>query len=83
MPLYEYQCSSCGEIFDEFSSVADRNIPTENPCPICNENAVTQKIGATPIADPVRLGRIKAPEGFRDVLRNVKKNTYGAAFSVD
>lgn len=83
MPLYEYQCSACGEIFDKFSSIADRNIPTEEPCPSCGEKQVTQKIGPTPIADPVRLGRIKAPEGFRDVLRNVKKNTYGSKFTVD
>ena len=83
MPLYEYQCSGCGATFDKFSSIADRNIPTEEPCPQCGENKVTQKIGVTPLADPVRLGRIKAPEGFRDVLRNVKKNTYGSKFTVD
>lgn len=28
---------------------------------------------AVPVADPVRLGRQKPSEGFRDVLRNMKK----------
>lgn len=83
MPLYEYQCAGCGEVFDEFLSIANRNSPTENPCPKCGELKVSQKLSAPPIADPVRLGRIKAPEGFRDVLRNVKKNTYGSKFTVD
>jgi putative FmdB family regulatory protein len=83
MPLYEYICNSCQHVFDEFSSIADRNLPTEKPCPSCGEMSVTQKVGVTPLADPVRLGRIKAPEGFRDVLRNVKKNTYGCKFNVD
>jgi hypothetical protein len=29
--------------------------------------------GAPSIGDPVRLGRVKPSEGFRDVLRNLKK----------
>jgi hypothetical protein len=32
---------------------------------------------AAPIADPVRLGFIKPPEGFRDVLRKIADNTAG------
>lgn len=83
MPLYEYVCDSCGEIFDKMSSIADRNKPTEEPCAKCGEMKVRQNIGPTPLADPVRLGRIKAPEGFRDVLRNVKKNHRGTQFTVD
>lgn len=83
MPLYEYVCDSCGNVFDEFSSIANRALPTENPCPSCGESKVRQNLTATPLADPVRLGRIKAPEGFRDVLRNVKKNNHRTAFTVD
>lgn len=83
MPLYEYKCDGCGDIFDKMSSIADRNIPTEEPCSKCGEMKVRQNIGPTPLADPVRLGRIKAPEGFRDVLRNVKKNHRGTQFTVD
>lgn len=83
MPLYEYVCDGCHEVFDRFSSIADRNVPTDQPCPNCGESKVRQQLSTPPIADPVRLGRIKAPEGFRDVLRNVKKNNHRTAFSVD
>lgn len=83
MPLYEYRCAKCGNMTDAFLSIARRNEPTEKPCEKCGEMAVSQHISPTPLADPVRLGRIKAPEGFRDVLRNVKANNAGTQFSVD
>jgi len=83
MPLYEFVCTKCEHVFDEFLSIDNRHKPTEYPCPSCGEFNVVPSMTATPLADPVRLGRIKAPEGFRDVLRNVKKNTYGSKFTVD
>lgn len=33
--------------------------------------------GAPGIGDPWRLGRMKPPDSFRDVLRNVKKRSGG------
>jgi len=83
MPLYGYVCTACGHTFDEFLSIANRNDPTENACPHCGEKAVAMMMGAPPMADPVRLGRIKAPEGFRDVLRNVKDKFYQSKITVD
>jgi hypothetical protein len=32
----------------------------------------------TPMADPVRLGRVKVPDGFRDLLRTIHKGTPGS-----
>jgi len=83
MPLYEFVCNKCDHVFDEFLSIDNRHTPTAAPCPNCGELTVRSSMTATPLADPVRLGRIKAPEGFRDVLRNVKKNNHRTAFSVD
>lgn len=83
MPLYGYICGECNHEFDEFSSIANRTLPTKQPCPSCGAMEVKQALNIAPIADPVRLGRIKAPEGFRDVLRNVKKNTYGNKMTID
>ena len=44
MPLYEYQCSSCGEVFDKLVrfSEADK-LPT---CPKCGEKNTRKKISA-------------------------------------
>jgi putative FmdB family regulatory protein len=83
MPLYEYVCDSCGEIFDEFSSIANRNAPTEKPCPSCGETSVRQNLTMPPIADPVRLGRIKAPAGFREILKNVGQKVPGSVLTGD
>lgn len=40
-------------------------------------------LNIAPIADPVRLGHIKAPEGFRDVLRNIRDKSYQSKITVD
>jgi putative FmdB family regulatory protein len=37
MPLYEYECSSCGE-FTLSRGLAERNLPA--PCPECDEPSV-------------------------------------------
>ena len=78
MPLYEFECTECGYVFDEFLSVSNRHVPIENGCPKCNEMSVRSVLSTPPIADPVRLGRIKPSEGFRDLLKNIKKRTPGA-----
>lgn len=82
MPLYEYVCESCHHIWDTFSSVDDRLQPTYEPCPKCDAHKVRINFGAPPIADPVRLGRIKPSEGFRDVLRNIKHRNYKSTIDV-
>lgn len=38
MIFYDYKCESCGFTFTERHTIADRNKPSENPCPNCGEN---------------------------------------------
>lgn len=38
---------------------------------------IQQIVSAAPIADPVRLGLIKPPESFREVLRKIADRTAG------
>ena len=33
MPNYDYECESCGEIFEESLTVSRRREPTKTPCP--------------------------------------------------
>lgn len=44
MPLYEYQCNACGEQYDEYRSIADRD--KRQPCPKCGSRD-TQRAMAT------------------------------------
>ena len=37
MPLYEFHCSECGNHFDEFKTIAERDTP--EPCPECGARA--------------------------------------------
>lgn len=77
MPYYDYFCSGCDHEFNEYHKIADRNIPSEKPCPKCGEARIQQKIGAPGIGDPVRLG-LKKPQGtFREVMQEMKKKVPG------
>lgn len=83
MPLYEYKCAECEYIFSEIKSISERKIPESLPCPSCKtEGKIQQVISSVPMADAVRLGRKKPDEGFRDVMREIKKKTPGAIFDV-
>ncbi len=44
MPIYEYQCPSCGEIFDKLMRFSEAdNLPV---CPHCGEKETQKKITA-------------------------------------
>ena len=83
MPLYEYRCESCGHVFDEFLSVSDRETPIQAQCPKCYKMTVRMNFGTPPIADPIRMGRIKAPESFRDLLRHIKSRNRGSKLDIN
>lgn len=75
MPTYNYLCNSCGEEFDRFNSIAERNVPTEEPCPSCGKETVSMKIGAPGLNAEVGGSLKKAGSGWKDVLGKIK-DTY-------
>lgn len=82
MPLYEYKCQNCGQSFTNSSTIAERKKPCDAPCKECGETAVEQVLGFAGIADPVKLGRVKPPAGFNEVLRNIKKGNPGSTVKI-
>ena len=50
MPLYEYRCEKCGEVFDAFRSVEDRK---KTKCETCGENAEMQISFTASIQKPI------------------------------
>jgi putative FmdB family regulatory protein len=52
MPIYEYQCRSCGTIFDTLRSLHDEDREVE--CPRCKEKNAERRISLT-AGDSVRL----------------------------
>lgn len=41
MPTYDYQCESCGHVFETFQSMSDDPL---RQCPECSENALRRLI---------------------------------------
>jgi len=82
MPLYEYKCSECNDTFTVSSSIDDRKKVLDDPCKVCGNSGIIQKLSFGGIADPIRLGRIKPPDGFNEVLRNIKKGNAGSNINI-
>lgn len=78
MPIYNYHCGDCEQVFDRVKKIADRHEPTTEPCPNCSKEAnINIQVGSVLIGDPMRLGDTKKIDpGFRDVLRKVHSNNF-------
>ena len=83
MPLYDYQCQSCGIVFEEQMLIAERKVPTEKPCFQCGEGEIELMISPVSIGDPVRLGVTKPSAEFNDVMQKIKHNHPLAQFQRD
>lgn len=68
MPNYSFKDTNSGEQWVDSMSIADKEqYLKDNP-------HIVQEITAAPsLGDPVRLGIKRIDNGFRDVLRSVKK----------
>lgn len=86
MPLYEYGCKKCLERFEKIFPVDSRGNPEKEACPSCGEeNCVEIVISAPGLVFGFRGSTVqsKAPEGFKDILREIKKNTGGKATGIE
>lgn len=80
MPNYDYGCRGCDAEFTKFARVANRDKPCKTPCEDCG-GEIYQKIGAPPPVTGVNH-QAKIPDGFKDVLKNIK-NKSGKGCTVD
>jgi putative FmdB family regulatory protein len=74
MPLYDYNCSSCGHTFTEKYMIEDRKQPEGEPCPSCQSSSVQLLIGTPGVGDSVRLGIRTVDNGFREVLSKIHES---------
>ena len=69
MPTYSFRNKETGEEFNEIMSIHKLDqYKLDNP-------HLEQLLGTPPIGDPVRLGMKKPDDTFRDILKQIKKNT--------
>lgn len=74
MPIYDYKCNKCENVFEALVKMADAEQPTKDPCPECGKKAVVRYyIKATPLHSGEGIGSTVVPDGFKDVLKNIRK----------
>lgn len=75
MPTYDYKCTACEHTFTKMLKIAEMNAPMAEPCPECKvEGKIIKEIlGAAPMVDPMRVGRVKMNSDFRDLMRGMDK----------
>lgn len=80
MPYYNYKCSECDHAWEELRKISEMNTPVEQPCPECKVSGKIEKLlsGAPMMGDPLRLGRMKTSDGFKDVLKKIHERTPGS-----
>jgi hypothetical protein len=69
MPVYTFIDSDDGREFEDMMSIKEKEEYLVN-----NPNIKQTILHAPGLADPTRLGRSKPEAGFRDLLKDIKKN---------
>lgn len=82
MPIYTYVCGSCGHAFEKNTRIADRKEPEKEPCPSCHELKVQHTISGTMVVAGVGTIFSKTPDGFRDILKNIKSQNRNSTIQV-
>ncbi len=63
MPVYEYKCKDCGEVFDMFFFTAQQDVD-KNPCPKCNGTEVSKLMSVFGSCDSSSSGGCSPEGGF-------------------
>lgn len=73
MPTYTFKNNESDEVFELFMSISEREkYIAENP------NVTQLPPNTVNVVDPVRMGRMKPSDSFRDIIRNIKKEHIGS-----
>jgi hypothetical protein len=80
--MYDYRCvktasGDCDWDAEIQTTIDKRDEPLAYACPVCGSDIERHLPSPPGFADPMRLGRIKAPDAFKDILKNIKKKMPG------
>lgn len=84
MPMYTYVCRQCHATFvDVLLPIAQRLVPTQEPCPTCDTDAsIELSVAAPALGDAFRLGRTHLPSAWTDKLSRMKDHHYNSTIHV-
>lgn len=54
--IYDYKCARCGEIFDVWATLAEKEKGLRPQCPKCNSEDTRQMIGSVNLAGNLKTG---------------------------
>lgn len=84
MPNYDFMCSTCQNlIVDVFLPIADRDRPTTEPCPACGHATMERCVSAPGVSYSINRGGLKTPQGFKEILKDIKSKHPRATMNVD
>lgn len=74
--IYDYKCTACGNVFEIVCKMSD--VHYKWACPKCHCTECDRHHSSVPMAiPPERIGRMKTPDGFKDVLKNISNKAIG------
>jgi hypothetical protein len=76
MPVYAFKNLNTGEVEEHTFRISEYDKFKED-----NPHLERYIDGSPGMSDPVRLGLVKPAEGFREVLRNIKKGSPRSKFN--
>lgn len=82
MPIYQYECQSCKQRYEEYLKIADMENPTKEPCPECGDKTIERRIFDTPMIVSDVDGQRRIPQEFNEHLKGIKR-FYGKGSTVN
>jgi hypothetical protein len=76
MPVYEFKNLQTGEIVEHTMRISELDEFKKN-----NPHLERHITGTPGLSDPVRLGLLKPSDGFRDLLKSMKKTSRGSTIN--
>lgn len=79
MPIYNFECTKCNNVYEDQQMIKDMDKPLKKPCPSCGEKGFMIRIVGSPnLGEAMKLettkGLLKPSNDFNDRLREIKKN---------
>jgi hypothetical protein len=73
MPTYTFKDKNTEEIIEHVCKMSELDA-----FKAANPNLERYFVDSVPLGDPVRLGRLHVPDGFRQVLKRIHKSSPGS-----
>lgn len=78
MPIYDYRCDKCEQLWEENLSMGDRDKPCKKKCPFCEEKGHVKKhVGGFPsmAVDTTMNANTKTGGRWNEIMNRIQSKT--------